>query len=54
MPVATQTMRSQKGLPIWREMSAETMKMPDPIIDPATTIVASKRESSRRNSRRPS
>ena len=26
-----------------REMSAETMKMPDPIIDPATSIVASVR-----------
>jgi len=35
--------------PTWRAMSAETMKMPDPIIDPATIIVESTRPSSLRN-----
>jgi hypothetical protein len=32
---------SQPGLPICRDISAGTMKMPDPIIDPTTTMVAS-------------
>jgi hypothetical protein len=40
-PVATQASRSQPGLPTRRAMSADTMKMPDPIIDPTTTMVAS-------------
>jgi hypothetical protein len=34
---------SQRGDPTVREMSAETMNIPDPIIDPATSIVASVR-----------
>ena len=34
-------------LPIFRAISAVTMKMPEPIIDPTTSIVASKRPSSR-------
>jgi hypothetical protein len=34
-------MRSHIGEPTLRAMPAETMKMPDPIIDPATSMVAS-------------
>src|SRR6476469_2458476 len=34
-------MISQKGDWTWRAMSAETRKIPEPIIDPATSIVAS-------------
>src|SRR5215217_7966896 len=34
-------MRSQKGDGSVRAMSAETMKIPEPIIDPATSMVAS-------------
>jgi hypothetical protein len=41
--VRTQATMSQKGDPRLRAMAAETMKMPDPIIDPATSIVASVR-----------
>jgi len=44
-------MISQKGEPTEREMSAETMKMPDPIIEPATSIVASVSVSALTNSR---
>src|SRR6476619_2650053 len=40
-PVMTHAINSQKGDPTVRLMSAETMKMPDPIIDPATSMVAS-------------
>ncbi len=40
-PVTTHAIRSQKGDCTVRLMSAETMKMPEPIIDPATSIVAS-------------
>src|SRR5690348_9328346 len=43
MPVTIHATRSQPGEPSLRPMSAETMKMPDPIIDPATSIVASVR-----------
>jgi hypothetical protein len=39
--VTSQASRSQPGLPTRRAMSADTMKMPEPIIDPTTTIVAS-------------
>src|SRR5882724_1467119 len=46
-PVAAQTIRSQKGEPTCRAISAETMKMPEPIIDPATIMVASNRDRSR-------
>ena len=42
-------MRSQPDDPTWRAMSAGTMKMPEPIIDPATIIVESSRPSSRTN-----
>ena len=40
-PVTTHATSSQPGLPSWRAMSADTMKMPEPIIDPTTTMVAS-------------
>ena len=32
---------SQPGLPTLRDISADTMKMPEPIIDPATSMVES-------------
>ncbi len=41
---------SQPALPTCLAMSADTMKMPDPIIEPTTTIVASYRPSPRVNS----
>ena len=37
----THAINSQNGEPTVRLMSAETMKIPDPIIEPATSIVAS-------------
>jgi hypothetical protein len=40
--VTSQETISQPGLPSTRDISAETRKMPDPIIEPTTTIVASK------------
>src|SRR5687768_7752057 len=43
-PAASQAIMSQNGLPTVREMSAETMKMPEPIIDPATSMAASVRD----------
>src|SRR5579883_1000691 len=45
--VRTHAASSQTGAPTVRPMSAETMKMPDPIIEPATSIVASVRVSAR-------
>ena len=50
-PATTQAMRSQKGEPTVRLMSTETMKMPDPIIEPATSMVASVRVIALTNSR---
>src|SRR5450830_821709 len=50
-PDATHAMSSQKGEMTVREISAETMKMPDPIIEPATSIVASVSVSALTNSR---
>jgi hypothetical protein len=50
-PDTIQAMRSQKGEVTVREIWAETMKMPDPIIDPATSMVASVRVSALTNSR---
>jgi hypothetical protein len=49
-PVTTQAASSHPALPSSRPMSAETMKIPDPIIEPTTTIVASKRFRTRVNS----
>jgi hypothetical protein len=40
-PVTIHAASSQNGEPRLRAMLAETMKMPDPIIEPATSIVAS-------------
>src|SRR5918992_5024820 len=40
-PVMTQARISHSGEPTLRAMLAETMKIPDPIIDPATSMVAS-------------
>src|SRR5215208_3788265 len=50
-PETTHAISSQKGELTVREISAETMKMPDPIIDPATSIVASVSVSALTNSR---
>jgi hypothetical protein len=47
-PVTTQVSSSQPAEPVVRAISAETMKMPEPIIEPATIIVESSRPSSRR------
>ena len=40
-PASAQATSSQPGAPTRRADSAETMKMPDPIIDPMTIMVAS-------------
>ena len=50
-PETTHAMSSQKGEITVREISAETMKIPDPIIDPATSIVASVSVNALTNSR---
>src|SRR5438067_2290508 len=49
-PVTIQAPSSHPGLPMVRAMSADTMKMPDPIIAPMTTIVESYRPRPRTNS----
>src|SRR5712692_3410773 len=41
----TQAMSRPPAVPVCRAMSAETMKMPEPIIEPTTIIVASSRPS---------
>src|SRR5205814_10553098 len=50
-PETTHARISHKGEPTVREISAETRKMPDPIIEPATSIVASVSVSALTNSR---
>src|SRR5512132_2703890 len=50
-PEATHAISSQKGELTVREISAETMKIPEPIIEPATSIVASVSVSALTNSR---
>jgi hypothetical protein len=50
-PETTHAISSQKGEITVREISAETMKIPDPIIEPATSIVASVSVSALMNSR---
>jgi hypothetical protein len=40
-PVNTQAISSHIGDPTLRAMAADVMKMPEPIIEPATSIVAS-------------
>ena len=42
-PVITHESNSQPELPTSRAIDDDTIKMPDPIIDPATSIVESKR-----------
>jgi hypothetical protein len=42
MPVVIQAVISPPGLPVIREISADTMKMPEPTIAPAAAIVQSK------------
>src|ERR1700691_1636732 len=42
-PVKSHATNSHPALPIWRDMSAETMKIPEPIITPTTTITESNR-----------
>src|SRR5260370_28496265 len=46
-PVRTQVSSSPTAEPVCRVMSAATMKMPEPIIDPTTIIVPSKRPMAR-------
>jgi hypothetical protein len=50
-PDTTHAINSQKGEPTSRDISADTMKIPDPIMEPATNIVASVRVSALTNSR---
>src|ERR1039457_2185539 len=40
-PVTSHATNSQPADRTWRLMSADTMKMPEPIIDPATSMVES-------------
>jgi hypothetical protein len=40
-PATAHASSSQPGAPLNRDVSAEVIKMPDPIIDPITIIVAS-------------
>src|SRR5688572_32905288 len=42
-PASAQAISNQPGEPTSRDDSAETMKMPEPIIEPTTIIVASSR-----------
>jgi hypothetical protein len=42
-PAITQARSSQPELPTSRAISAATIKMPEPIIEPATIMVESKR-----------
>src|SRR5438552_16783609 len=48
-PVTNQTTSNQPGAPTSRARTAETIKMPEPIIDPATIIVESSKPSPRMN-----
>ena len=49
-PVSTHARRRKKGDSTLRAMSAETMKIPEPIIEPATSMVASVRDIALTNS----
>src|SRR5580704_7529151 len=51
MPAATQASSNQPLLPTSRAISPATMKIPDPIIEPATIMVESKSPSVRLSSR---
>src|SRR5437899_7820576 len=48
-PVTSQTTSNQPGAPTCRAMIEETMKMPEPIIDPATSMVESSKPRPRTN-----
>src|SRR6478672_8058445 len=48
-PVTSQTTSNQPGEPTCRAMIEETMKMPEPIIEPATSMVESSKPSPRTN-----
>ena len=48
-PVTIQTTSNHPGEPTCLEIPPETMKIPDPIIDPATIIVESSKPSPRTN-----
>src|SRR5437763_7394100 len=48
-PVTSQTTSNQPGAPTCLAMIEETMKMPEPIIEPATSIVESSKPSPRTN-----
>src|SRR5438132_11874868 len=49
MPVMIQAISRPPAEPVWRAMSAETMKMPEPIIEPTTIMVESNRLRPRTN-----
>ena len=49
-PVTTQIISSPPGEFICRAMSADTMKIPEPIMEPTTSMVASSSDSPRLNS----
>src|SRR3954467_9869044 len=51
MPDTTHAMSSHSGEPTDLEISAETMKIPEPIIEPATSMVASVSVNALTNSR---
>src|SRR5215831_16930247 len=48
IPVISHTTSNQPGPPTCLEISAETRKIPEPIIDPATIIVESSKPSARK------
>src|SRR6185437_4475262 len=52
-PANAQATSSHPALPIVRAMSADTMKMPEPIMMPTTTITESNRPSPRAKLREP-
>src|SRR5487761_526107 len=43
IPVIAQVASRPPAEPVWRAISADTIKMPEPIIDPTTIMVESKR-----------
>ena len=50
IPESPQTSKSNPGLWTCLTMSAETMKIPEPIMEPTTSAVASRRDSARTKS----
>ena len=49
-PQTPQAANSQPGLPMFRAIPADTMKIPDPIMTPTTSMVASNKPRPRANS----